>query len=141
MPRSPKEWHHETFLDAITYETIGFFNLAVCLRVSNGCKADVDPSFLAELHELSRSEVGAIIGDDAMRDPEPARNHLEEVDSCSGSLACDWYCFDPLSKFVDCDEQMCVVAVGRPRQRTNHVDPHWANGQAMGIMLSSVTGT
>ena len=48
--------------------------------------------------------VGAIISDDAMRDPESARDHLEEVDSCSGSLACDWYCFDPLSKFVDRDE-------------------------------------
>ena len=116
MSRSSKKWRHETFLDAITYETIGLFDLSVCLRVSNGCKADVDSSILAELHELPRGEVGAIIGDDAVRDSEPARNHLEEVDSCSGSLACDWYCFNPLSKFVDCDEQMCVVAVGRSGQ-------------------------
>ena len=91
--------------------------------MSNGCKADVDPSFLAELHELSRGEVGAIISDDAVRDPEPAGDHFEEVDSCSGSLVCDWYRFDPLSELVDRDEQVRVVAVSRFGQWTNHVKP------------------
>jgi hypothetical protein len=39
--------------DVITDEAVGLFDLTVCLRVSNGCKADIDPSFLSELHELS----------------------------------------------------------------------------------------
>ena len=40
-------------------------------------------------HLSAIREVRAIIGDDAVRDPEPAHNHLEEVDSCGGSLARD----------------------------------------------------
>ena len=50
-------------------------------------------------------------GDDAVRNPESARNHFEEVDNCSGSLVRDRYSFDPLGKLVDCDEQMSVITV------------------------------
>ena len=111
MTRSPKKWRHESFLDAITNEAVGLFDLTVCLWMSNGCKSDIDPSFFTELHEFSRSEVGAIISDDAMRDPESTGDHLEEIDSRNSSLVCDGYDFNPLGELVDCNQQVGVIAV------------------------------
>ena len=100
MTSSPKKWHHKALLDAITYEAVGLFDLTIGLRVSDRREADIDSSVLAKLHEFSRSEVGAIVGDDAVGNPESARNHLEEIDNCSGTSVRDRYSFDPLGKLT-----------------------------------------
>ena len=113
----------ESLLDARTYEAVGLFDLTVCLRVSDRREANIDFSVLAKLHEFSRSEVGAIVGDDAVRNPESARNHLEEVDNCSSASVRDRYSFDPLGKLIDGDEQMSVVTMSGPGQWTNHIEP------------------
>ena len=91
MTGSPKKWRQKAFLDAITYEAVGLFDLTIGLRVSDSREADIDSSVLAKLHEFSRSEVGAIVGDDAVRNPESACNHLEEVDNCSSAGVRDRY--------------------------------------------------
>ena len=123
MTCSSKEWRHKALLDAITYEPIGLFDLTIGLRMSNKCKADINSSVFAELHELSRSEVRAIVGDDTVRNPESARNHLEEVDHCGSASVRDRYGFDPFGKLIDGDEQMSVFAMSGPGQWTNHIEP------------------
>ena len=111
MTSGPKKWRHKALLNAVTYEAVGLFDLTIGLRVSDIREADINSSVFAKLHKFSRSEVRAIVGDDAVRNPKSACNHLEEVDNCSGSLVRDRYSFDPLGKLVDCDEQMSVITV------------------------------
>ena len=89
---------------SVAHEAVGLFDLAVRLRVSNRCKTNVNASVFAEFHEFSRSEVRAIVRDDAMGDPESAGDHLEEIDHRRGSRVCDWYSFDPLGELVDSDK-------------------------------------
>ena len=71
-------------------------------------EADVYSSVLAEFLELFRGEVTAVVGDDAVGNPESAGDHLEEIDNCGGALICDRHCFDPLGEFIDGDKQMSV---------------------------------
>ena len=65
---------------------------------------------LAEVLELLRGEVGAVVGDDAMRDPEAADDGLEEIHSRSGIGVGDRNRLDPLRELVDYDEEPCVTS-------------------------------
>ena len=104
MPSCSKKGRHEPFFYSIADEAVGLFDLAVRLRVGNRCKTNVDASVFAEFHEFSRSEVRALVRDNAMGDPESAGDHLEEIDRRRGSSVCNRYCFDPFGEFFDNDE-------------------------------------
>ena len=70
----------------------------------NRSEADVYSSILAEFLKLFRGEVTVVIGDDAVRDPESAGDHLEEVLNCGGTLIHDRHGLNPLGELVNGDE-------------------------------------
>jgi hypothetical protein len=48
--------------------------------VSNGCKADFATKILGVLHEGAARELCDVVGDDSVRNPEPANQSFKELD-------------------------------------------------------------
>jgi hypothetical protein len=67
------------------------------------CILYLDVELLGELLEFAHGEVGAIVGDDAVRHAVSVDDRLEELDRRSRFLIGDWDGFDPLGELVDGD--------------------------------------
>jgi hypothetical protein len=79
---------------------------------------------LAEVQELSASELGAIVSDDGVRDPEAMDDVGEERHRLFGPDAVQGSDLNPLGEFVDSDQQV-RVAPGCLLQGTDEVQtPH-----------------
>ena len=79
---------------------------------------------VAECQELLACELGAVVGDDRVRDPEPEDNVSKEQNSLLGSNLADGSSLNPLGEFVDCHQQV-GEAPGRLLQRADEVQsPH-----------------
>jgi hypothetical protein len=57
---------------------------------------DLDTKVFGELLEFAQGEVGAVVGDDAVRYAVPVDDGLEELDRHGRLLVCDRDSFDPL---------------------------------------------
>jgi hypothetical protein len=77
---------------------------------------------VAEIQKLFASELGAIVCDDTVRDPEAMNNAGEEEHSLLGPDAGDRAGLDPLREFVDRDEQVGEAA-SCPFQWSDKVEP------------------
>ena len=99
-----------------------------------------DILLFAEGPEFFGCEVGSIVRDDAIGNPEAIYDRLNEIDCCSGSRTCDGYWFNPLGELVDCYQEMCVSSLGGFSERPDHIEPHWAKGQASGIVFNADAG-
>jgi hypothetical protein len=49
--------------------------------------------------------MSAVVGDDGIGDPEMENDVLDEIHGLLGANFSQGLCLDPLSKFIDCDEQ------------------------------------
>jgi hypothetical protein len=79
---------------------------------------------VAECQEFLARELGAIVGDDRIRDPKPEDNINEEQNSLLRLDLADGSSLDPLGELVDCHQQVSV-APGHLLQRANEVQsPH-----------------
>jgi hypothetical protein len=61
-------------LEALEDFCIGSLNLAIALQMSNGRIADLDAQILTVALEGTASELGPVVGDDPVQDPEPAHD-------------------------------------------------------------------
>ena len=68
------------------------------------------------LHEGAACELGAVVGDDAVGDPEAAHETLDELDCGAGWDSADGFHFRPLGELVDGDVEV-AVAPRRSRKR------------------------
>ena len=68
---------------------------------------------VAERQEFLACELGAVVGDDRVRDPEPEDNISKEQNSLLGSNLADGSSLDPLGEFIDCHQQV-GIALKRP---------------------------
>ena len=71
-------------------------------------------------HEFLARELGAVVGDDRVRDPEPEDDVGEEQNCLLGFDLADGPSLDPLGEFVDRHQQV-GVAPGRLIQWTDEV--------------------
>jgi hypothetical protein len=72
---------------------------------------DLDVEVFGELLEFARGEVGAVVGDDAVRHTIPVDDGLEELDRCGCLLVGDRDSFDSFGEFVHRDQQVCVTSL------------------------------
>jgi len=79
---------------------------------------------VVECQEFLARELGAVVGDDRVRDPEPEDDVGKEQNGLLGFNLADGASLDPLGEFVDCHQQV-GEAPGRLLQRTEEVQsPH-----------------
>jgi hypothetical protein len=57
-------------LEPLQNHVVGTFYLPIRYGVCHGGPVHLDVVILAEIQELSASELGAVVGDDGVRDPE-----------------------------------------------------------------------
>jgi hypothetical protein len=62
--------------------------------------------------KFARSEVGAVVGDDAVRDAVPVDNRLEKLDRRGHLLVGDRHSFYPFRELVHCNEQVRMRSSG-----------------------------
>ena len=72
---------------------------------------------VAERQEFLACELGAVVGDDRVRDPEPEDDVGEEQNDLLGFNLADGSSLNPLGEFVDCHQQVSE-APGSLLQRT-----------------------
>jgi hypothetical protein len=77
--------------------------LAIGLGVRHRGVLDLDAKLFGELLKLARCEVGAVVGDDAVRYAISVDDRFEELDRHSPLLVGDRDNFDPLGEFVHDD--------------------------------------
>jgi hypothetical protein len=65
------------------------------------CVLYLDAELFGKLLKFARGEVGAVIGDDAIRHAVSVDDGLEELDRRSHFLIGDWDSFDPLGELVN----------------------------------------
>ena len=58
--------------------------------------------FGAKVLELLRGEIGAVVGDDTVRNPKSIDNRLDEVDGRCSIRGCDRLCLNPFGEIVYC---------------------------------------
>jgi hypothetical protein len=86
----------DPWLEALQYYAVGTLNLPICLGVCHDCLIHADMVIIAEIKELSASELRAIVSDDGVWDPKvmiyvsKEEHHLLKFDSR------DWPSLDPL---------------------------------------------
>ena len=78
--------------------------------MGDGREVEFYAELAAKVVEFLRGEVAAIIGEDAVWYAKSTGDAFEELDCCGGELICHGYSLDPLSKFIDCDQQIRVTA-------------------------------
>jgi hypothetical protein len=64
---------------------------------------ELDAEVFGEVLEFARSEVGAIVGDDAIRDAVPVDNGLKELDRRGRLLVSNWNSLYLFGELVNCD--------------------------------------
>jgi hypothetical protein len=71
---------------------------------------DLDAELFGEFLKFARGEVGAVVGDDAVRYTIPVYDGLKELDRHSRLLIGDRDSFDPFGEFVHNDQQVSVAS-------------------------------
>jgi hypothetical protein len=70
----------------------------------------LDAELFGELLKFTHGEVGAIVGDHAVRYAVSVDDGLKKLDHHSRILIGDWDGFDPLGELVDGDQQVGVAS-------------------------------
>ena len=83
--------------------------LSVASGMSNRREAELDPDLIAVLVEGITGELRAVVGDDAVLDPEAADDSSDELYSCASSYLGDRNGFSPLGELVDDDVEELVA--------------------------------
>jgi hypothetical protein len=76
-------------------------NLSVHARVGDRDPVHPDIIVIIEIQELLPGEMGAIVNDDAVRDPKAEDSNLDETHHLHGPNFGQGPCLNPLSEFID----------------------------------------
>jgi hypothetical protein len=107
--------------------------------MNNARIEDLDAKVLAAFLKCSAGELGPIVSNDPVRDPEPVDDGLVELD-CGLLVDLDHRgCFRPLGGLVDGDVQVPVPS-DNPREQPQDVQPHRGNNHEGGIICSVCVG-
>jgi hypothetical protein len=93
-------------LQALQYHAVHALNLSVCAGVGDCCPIYPDIVVITEIQELLTSELGTVVGDDRVGDPEAENNALDKAHCLFGADFSQGPSLDPLSEFVNDDEQV-----------------------------------
>src|SRR5688572_33196951 len=107
--------------------------------MSHGGPVHPDVVILAKIQEFSTGELGAVVGDDGVRDPKAMDDVGEERHRLLGPDAVQRSDLDPLGEFADGDQQV-RVAPGRLLQGTDEVQTPYGEGPGDGYRLQSLSG-
>src|SRR5688572_1016423 len=107
--------------------------------MSHGGPVHPDMVILAKIQEFFAGELGAIVGDDGVWDPEAMDDVGEECHRLLGPDAVQRSDLGPLGEFVDGDQQV-RVAPGRLLQGTDEVQTPYSEGPGDGYCLQSLSG-
>ena len=102
----------DPYLEALEDHAIGTLHLPIRLWVHHSRPVHAYMVAVTERQELLARELGAVVGDDRIRDPEPEDNISEEQNSLLGLCLADGSSLDPLGELVHCHQQV-GVAPGR----------------------------
>jgi hypothetical protein len=91
-------------LESLQNHAVGTFYLPIRHGVCHGGLVHPDVVVFTEVQELSASELGAIVGDDGVRDPEVMDDVGEECHRLFGPDAVSGSDFDSLGEFVNGDQ-------------------------------------
>ena len=89
-------------LEALEDHAIGTLHLPICLRVRHSRPVHAYVVAVAERREFLTRELGAVVGDDRIRNPEPEDNVSEEQNGLLGLDLANRASLDPLGELVDC---------------------------------------
>jgi hypothetical protein len=107
--------------------------------MSHGGPVHPDVVVLAKIQEFFAGELGTIVGDDEIWDPEAMDDVGEEHHRLLGPDAVQGPDLDPLGEFVDGD-QWVRVAPGRLLQGADEVQTPYNKGLGDGYRLQSLSG-
>src|SRR6185295_10424384 len=108
----------DPWLQSLEDHAIGTLHLPIRLWVRHSRPVHAYMVAIAERQEFLARELGAVVGDDRIRDPEPEDNVSKEQNSLLGSNLANGSSLDPFGELVDCHQQV-GVAPGRLLQRAN----------------------
>jgi hypothetical protein len=83
---------------------------------------ELDTEIFGEVLEFARSEVGAVVGDNAVRDTVPVDNGLEELDRLGCLLVGDRNSLYSLGELVHCDQWVSMTSSGRFGERPHLIE-------------------
>src|SRR5688572_1294252 len=106
--------------------------------MSHGGPVHPDVVILAKIQEFSAGELGAVVGDDGVWDPEAMDDVGEERHRLLGPDVVQGSDLDPLGEFVDGDQQV-RVALERLLQGTDEVQTPHSEGPGDGYRLQSLS--
>jgi hypothetical protein len=99
-------------LETLEDFSIGSLDLSITLWMSNGCITDLDAKMLTISLKHIADELGPVVGDDHVQDPEPTDGGLDKLD-CGLLIDPDHRgCFRPLGELVDGDVQILESSDG-----------------------------
>ena len=112
---------------------VGAFSLAIAPGVRHRSIADLCSKVSIVYFEEVTGELRAIVGDDAVGDPEMAHKALDEFNRGTDWDGADNFHFRPLGELVDGDIEV-AVAPGHSREWAQDIQPRTANGHESGIV-------
>src|SRR6185312_15514930 len=112
----------DSWLQSLEDHAIGTLHLPVRLWVCHSRPVHTYVEAVAERQELLARELGAVVGDNRVRDLEPEDDVGEELDCLLGFDLADGSSLDPFGELVDRHQQV-GEAPGCPLQRTDEVQP------------------
>ena len=118
---------------------IGTIHLLVRLLVRHSRPVHTYVEAVAEHQELLARELGAVVGDNRVRDPEPEDDVGEELDCLLGFDLADGSSLDPLENLSIATSKW-VKPPGAFFSGPTRSSPHTANGHVMGIVCRAWAG-
>ena len=112
---------------------LALFSLAIAPRMRHRSIAYMCSKVSIVCFEEIAGELRTIVSDDAIRDPEPAHEALDELDCRTNWDGADGFHLHPLGELVDGDVEV-KVAPRRSRERPKMSSPQTANGHVRGMV-------
>jgi hypothetical protein len=81
-------------------------DLPVCTRVGDRGLVHADVVIVTGIQKFFSGELSVVVGDDRVRDPEIENDVLDEIHNLLGANFSHEIRPDPLSKFIDHDDQV-----------------------------------
>ena len=95
--------------EALQYLRVGALDLPVTPRMSDGGEAELDAEVFAVVPEQGTRELGAIVGDDPIRDTEATGDVADKLERHVLGHLDDWDCLRPLGELVDGDVEVLIA--------------------------------
>jgi hypothetical protein len=88
------------------YHVVSTLDLPICTRVDDHGPFHADVIVVTEIQEFFSSELSVIVSNDIVSDAKTKIDVLDEIYDLLGANFSQRLHLDPLSKLIDCDEQV-----------------------------------